>query len=744
MIKMKLDVLGMGLVAVDHIFLKTVTPDHKTAFKYLGSAGGGSVGNTLSFLGALGFKTAIIGAIGNDIQSEIIKQDFKNFGVSTQWLMQRGGAGQFKRARQYFHIISESTHSHKFLYKCPNCEASVSRSVVLNKRDITKEMVEAARKCQILHIDRANDSSLILARAASKANKLVSFDFSFDSFESARSKAQELIPIASIVKVNSRIFKTFLKRNDIESIDAFLEIFERVKLLIVTDSEKGVYGFIRGPGLESYKFKYPAIKCSRLCDTAGAGDVLIAAILAQILNKYIRLEIGFEEKMLSVAQGLASLGCSFYGARSFSRILTANKVNTDDALALGVEVANNGQAFSSLPPNSGIPEPFKFPFRFKAYNVCQICGEQRTPETKRKKSLTSKKSAGKNGFGAELAEALIPMSETYSQVQFQLQNAKKKDEIKSMVKSTPLLFIGSGGSLSAAVFGEELVFSLCGNPARAIPPYELEPIRMPLNNIFPVLISYRGSNPDILRAFDKLRALRVRDGLVFTSDPDSKLSKRASDSGWQVFIVSQHRQGFLSIVGYLATIGALLGIFAPNYLKKDLDHLFEYKTLLSIFRAADIRARGLCDGLSRSPSDYHFIALGSGWARPALVDLESKFVEGGIATIEYSELKNFTHGRYISAYRHRNNRIAIILKCPPYMDLADMIHKKLKKQMKVFELSTEHSSVLGAIELVIQALYLTHHLGLREGIDISKPKYPKEAKGMYSWSPKEPIGGDVD
>lgn len=570
------------------------------------------------------------------------------------------------------------------------------------------------------------------------------FDFSFDSFESSRSKAQELISIATIVKVNSIIFNNFLKRNKLESLDAFSQRFERIKLLIVTDSERGVYGVIRGPRLDFQKFKYPAVKCLRLCDTAGAGDILIGTILAQILNKSTRLEIGFEEQMLSVAQGLASLSCSFYGARSYPRILAVNKVFAAETLALGAEVARNGQAPSTLPPNSGIPEPFKFPFRFQTYDVCQICGEPRTSGTKRKKSLVSEMSARKNGFGAELAQALIPLSETYSQVQFQLLNSKKKDEIESMIETVPILFVGSGGSLSAAVFGEQLVFSLRGNPTMAIPPYELESIRTPLNNILPVLISYRGSNPDILRSFDKLSALKVTSGLVFTSDPNSTLSKRAGDSGWQVFLVSKHRQGFVSTVGYLATLGSLLAIFAPDNLKEDLDRLFDYKSLLSIFKAVDFQARELCESLSGLPSKYHFIALGSGWARPALVDLESKLVEGGIATIECSELKNFTHGRYISAYRHHNNRIAVILRCPPYNELADMVHKKLKKQMKVFELFTDRYAVLGAIDLVIQALYLTHHLGLREGVDISKPKYPKEAKGMYSWTPKELINGELE
>jgi sugar/nucleoside kinase (ribokinase family) len=730
---MKLEVIGMGLAAVDHIFIDHDKQNNKEP-QYMGSAGGGSVGNTLSFLGALGYKTGLIGVIGNDIQSEIIKQDLKSFGVQTGWLVQKGKAGQFRRSRQYFQIISEHNHTHRFELECPSCKMATDRSVVFTKKEITKDMIEAARNCRIIHIDRANDASISLARVTLQAGGLVSFDFSFDSFESTRSKAQELISIATIINVKSSTFNNFIRRNKIETLEAFSKKFENIRLLVVTDGERGVYGFIRGSKMEIEKFKYPGVECMRLCDTSGAGDILIGTILAQLLNGSAQLELGFEKQMLAISQGIASIKCCFYGARSYSRILSINKTTVAEIFTLGGETARTGHAFCPLPPTFGMPNNFKFPFRFESYDHCQICG---APTNTRKKQQPTVQS---NGFGKRLAEAHLPMIESYSNACSMLSNS----QLASSIESNPVLFVGSGGSFSAAVFGEQMIVSLRGNPALALPPYELRSISAPLNNMLPVLLSYGGENNDILYAFDRLRALKTKEGFIITGNPDSRLVKRARDCGWQTILVSTIKgsMGHVATIGYLATLSSLSAILSPNYIKDELEDFFKFDILRNISKAADFKARELCEKLDSKPSEYHFIGLGSGWARPALVDLESKIVEGGISTIECSELKNFTHGRYISAYRHRKDRVAIVIRCSPFEDLAEFLKKRLEKQMPVFELSTEKPSILGAIDLVIQSLYLAHHLGLKQGIDISNPKYPKEAKGMYSWTPKEPTASE--
>ena len=58
----------------------------------------------------------------------------------------------------------------------------------------------------------------------------------------------------------------------------------------------------------------------------------------------------------------------------------------------------------------------------------------------------------------------------------------------------------------------------------------------------------------------------------------------------------------------------------------------------------------------------HLVGLARGWGWPALIDLESKIVEGGICTIELSELKNYTHGRYINTFGayDRKTRVALM------------------------------------------------------------------------------------
>ena len=492
---MKLDVLGMGLVAIDHTFIN----EGPNKIQYIGSAGGGSVGNSLSFLGALGFKTSIIGAIGNDKQSEIIKQDFKNFSVSTRLLVQKGKAGELKRSRQYFQIISGNKHTHSYVNECPECGYEINRNVVFTKNDITDEMISTAKNCKIIHIDRANDASISLALTTIHSGGLVSFDFSFDSFEKGQSKVQDLLAIAQIVKVTATTFNTFIKKNKMQSLEEFSNKYVNIRLLIITNGDQGLKGYIKGSKRDYKQFEYPAIGCKSVYDTSGAGDTIVGAILAQLLNGSAKLEVGFEKQMLEIAQGLASAKCCFYGARSYSRVLSLNKSSVKDVLSLGQEAATNGYVTCTLPPNLGIPKSFKFPFRFESYDLCQICGALKI---KKKNEKSTKKVSN---FERRLSEAQFPMIEAYNNASITFASSRLYDN----VQQSPILLVGSGGSYSAAVFGEQIIFSLKGNPSMAIPPYELSSLKVPLNNVTPILISYGGKNNDILYAFSRFTRIKI-------------------------------------------------------------------------------------------------------------------------------------------------------------------------------------------------------------------------------------------
>ena len=131
---------------------------------------------------------------------------------------------------------------------------------------------------------------------------------------------------------------------------------------------------------------------------------------------------------------------------------------------------------------------------------------------------------------------------------------------------------------------------------------------------------------------------------------------------------------------------------------------------------------------------FHIVALGTNWSEPALIDLESKIVECNLGTIEISELKNFTHGRYINLFKNPVNRIVVIFKTPETKELAEYLDKKLSKVAPVLSLETNSNDFIGMVDLLIQMLVFVNELGKIYNQDPSKPGFPNEAKGLYNWN----------
>ena len=140
---MQKSVLGAGLVAVDHVFLSKMRRGTLGRYSYLGSTGGGSVSNTLCMLSLLGYKTHIFGLTGNDYPAHIVRADFSKFNVDHNCLITRGGPADFRRTRQFSHIIYLDGE-HSFKEKCLRCNQSFSREFQMTSTDLSDKTQELA------------------------------------------------------------------------------------------------------------------------------------------------------------------------------------------------------------------------------------------------------------------------------------------------------------------------------------------------------------------------------------------------------------------------------------------------------------------------------------------------------------------------------------------------------------------------------------------------------------------------
>jgi sugar/nucleoside kinase (ribokinase family)/fructoselysine-6-P-deglycase FrlB-like protein len=716
-------ILGSGLVAVDHIFLTESKRKSPTDFKYLGSAGGGSISNSLCLLSLLGYKTSVFGLVGNDLGERIIKMDFDAFGINHHFLVKRGSADDLRSTRQFSHLIF-ADGSHRFKMKCLGCSASFKREYQINVTDVSAELETLAGKTDLLLLDRANKANLQLALSTKKGKGRIAYNLSFGSYGSYLENTKSILRLCDLVQVNDRVFEKLMGSNDKASISRWMEQYPETAHLLITKGEKGVYGYTT-VNAERVIFDYDMIPCDHLRDAGGAGDVFLSMATSELLLKTPPSTIiEFKEK-IDLAQSLASLSCSLYGARALQRAYLTQKVTPQEILESAAHINKQRRSGNSFSPTIGLPKPISKPYRFTKLDACDICGNINL--YKKKKINRQAKKQARFSIHHSLTQAPWTMMTSYEQGK-----AHNIDAL-GLVKYNSLL-VGSGGSFTAAVFGETIYLKLLSKVAKAITPFEFEGYKNIDEDTAIWFISHGGGNTDILGS--ALNAMKIDHSrcIVLTGNKNSTLARLAIQNKWKAIFMPTVERNFVSIIGLLSQISALCGLLA-NVEEPKLNEFFSETNLLKRFNSSMKRMESLAQQIalnSEMIENIHLICLARGWGWPALIDLESKIVEGGICTVEISELKNFTHGRYLNLYGHPNRRV-ILLKTPDDAELVNYLQSKFKRYTPTFLIETDESGIIGSIDLMIQVVFFASYLGQIAKKDILKPKFPPEARGLYSW-----------
>ena len=116
-------------------------------------------------------------------------------------------------------------------------------------------------------------------------------------------------------------------------------------------------------------------------------------------------------------------------------------------------------------------------------------------------------------------------------------------------------------------------------------------------------------------------------------------------------------------------------LLVPKHSVEEISETFEHNNLMNILKRSNSFAIENCKYIDKGRNNLHMVCVASGWGIPALADFESKIVEGGICTIETSESKNFTHGRYINTFYNKQNRAMVIFESPEDKELSKQADK---------------------------------------------------------------------
>ena len=280
--------VGTGLVTLDAIYGSSEQLPNFFA--------GGSCGNVLTILANFGWRTFPIARLGKDKEGDRIIEDMEKWGTSTDFLLQESHT---KTPRIIERIFVGQRPYHRFYLKCEHGRwLPQGKNFTLK---LFKSIQNQLPPANIFYFDRATPSAYKLACHLKQRNTII-------VFEPPRFLSTNLflrcLKIADIVK------HCYSRSVSLEKLSI------SVPLEIQTMGEDGLR--YKANFLKNTEWKtLPSFPVHNLIDAAGSGDWSSAGLIHCLQDDKDIMSISRKrlEEALNFGQALASLNCSYVGAR---------------------------------------------------------------------------------------------------------------------------------------------------------------------------------------------------------------------------------------------------------------------------------------------------------------------------------------------------------------------------------------------------------------------------------------------
>ena len=287
-------------------------------------------------------------------------------------------------------------------------------------------------------------------------------------------------------------------------------------------------------------------------------------------------------------------------------------------------------------------------------------------------------------------------------------------------RQTPLVCIGSGGSLSACHYAAMLYKQRNGVLAQAMTPLQLMYSgREIIRSSKLLFLSASGKNKDILNAI-KYGVKYNEIGMMSLTLHKNNLTEELLEQHPKVLRwcedIPSEKDGFLATNSLVATFTLLCkaaGGMSQN----------------SSFEFDDLKPGTWNLKLNTL---QNFIVLYGATGESVAWDIESKLTEAALGSALLSDYRNFGHGRHHWFDKCGKNSCIIALVTPIERELAYKTISCLPKDIPVIYIETELESPAASIDMLLKAFHFVNDLGKARGIDPGKPGVPGYGRVLYN------------
>lgn len=690
-------VVGLGRVVHDAHYEQVGTNN-----RYQGSRGGGSVWNILVECAANGHSVHGIGVAGGDRQGEVAMADNCALGIDQSIEILPG-----KTTLTMHHIPSiKSDHQLRYITtslcerckKRPKAPAALNMSSRISKGPASFDLVPG-----IFVADQFNNQTTAWATQLKASGWTTVIDIGYTGYLQYRLPAELSSAFAhyDLIVVQKPVAKMLTNKLGGDEVSIVRALGN---ILVVSDGENGLSAYDgRGGRVTSFEVAAPAC---RVVDTVGAGDLLLGKIISC---------------MLDAGHRAGPLAVETLDVNEWAH--TAMEHVPDILTQVGAR-GNRSGSLVDVTHHSNTGE-------------CPICGSRPSSEGELPRPKRAARARSKSLGNLDRRQLKL---ESIAQV------GAAVDQCRSLVRAPKnTVVVGSGGSYIAAEGIARLLnyswhedaslresTSAIASAARP-----MDVARAPFGYERVIGVSYSGHSPDVVECVETVAAQGADAWMVTGGSIPLRLSGAFPELESVAFGSSPAGSRRSTESGFVSIASAVAPVVLMSCAIADMDQVrdtIRSGVAIEAARNAALVASEFC-GSGRGG----LMALGSGWAVPALLDMESKFVEGGIAPLSISDLKDFSHGRFISLDSRRSVFAGVVLLLygqeSPYERLLHDVLRRELGEARVAVIRTERSGPLALLELLLASQTFSVHVADNNGIDISSPERPNRSwLSLYRWS----------
>lgn len=298
---------------------------------------------------------------------------------------------------------------------------------------------------------------------------------------------------------------------------------------------------------------------------------------------------------------------------------------------------------------------------------------------------------------------------------------------------SPVRAIGSGGSLTAAhaLAGFHQLYA--GRIAAVATP--LEAIGEPLDGAISTwLISAGGGNVDILGAARALIGREPRQLAILCGREDSPLAQLCRAHAFTDLIIfppPAGKDGFLATNSLLGFTTLLARAYEAEFGKPDrwTDAIESMRATIDEHSAEALSWQKQTDILWSRPTT---IVLYGPSTRVGAIDLESKFTEAAVGSLQLADYRNFAHGRHHWLAKRGDSSAILAFVSDSDRALADRTLALIPADIPQARLDFAGPATAAVLLSLIAALRITGWAGTARGIDPGRPGVPEFGRKLYN------------